>query len=131
MKTCSVYTAVLALLLALPAAAMNDPAPTLPTGVEKTHLLPEISPFCKAIMQGELETVQKMIAKGEDVNRKSLGKTPLIFAARYNRADIVALLLESGADPRLRCDKGHTALQHAELSGATESANLIRIAMRA
>lgn len=131
MKTCSVCTAVLALLLAFPAAAMKDPAPALTAGLEETLSMPEISPFCKAIMQGELETVQKMIALGEDVNRKSLGKTPLIFAARYNRAEIVALLLESGANPRLRCDKGHTALEHAELSNATESANLIRIAMKA
>ncbi len=131
MKTCSVYTVVMALLLALPAAAMKDPAPALPLGMEKTRSLMEISPFCKAIMQGEFETVKKMIALGEDVNRKSLGKTPLIFAARYNRAEIVALLLESGADPNLRCDKGYTPLQHAELSQAVESANLIRIAMKA
>ena len=130
MKTCSVCTAALALLLALPAAAMKIPESATRNRVEIALPTFEISPFCKAIMQGEMETVKKMIALGEDVNRKSLGKTPLIFAARYNRAEIVALLLDNGADPKLRCDKGHTALDHAELSNAHEAAAVLRNAMK-
>ncbi|HCO86118.1 MAG TPA: hypothetical protein DIT95_21670, partial [Arenibacter sp.] len=47
----------------------------------------EISSFCKAIVEGDLETVKRLIELGEDVNQKSLGKTPAIFAARYNKVE--------------------------------------------
>lgn len=81
----------------------------------------KINSFCKAIVQGDIETVRLLINLGEDVNKKSLGKTPVIFACRYNKAEILTLLLESGADPSIRCDSGFTAKKHAELSNAKEA----------
>lgn len=85
----------------------------------------KISPFCKAIVQGDVETVKRLITLGEDVNQKSLGKTPVIFAARYNKAEILSLLLENGADLSIKCDNGYTPKKHAELSNATEALAVI------
>ncbi len=84
-----------------------------------------VNPFCKAIMQGDLATVQRMIELGEDVNQKSLGMTPAIFAARYNKAEILQVLIDHGADLSLKCDKGYTAKKYANLSNATDALNVL------
>ena len=85
-----------------------------------------VSPFCAAIVQGDIEMVEKLIALGEDINQKSNGKTPLQYAARYNRVEIAKLLLENGAKLNARCDKGFTALKYAEMSKATDVAQLLK-----
>ena len=89
-----------------------------------------LNSFCKAIMQGDFDTVKRMIELGEDVNEKSLGMSPAIFAARYNKAEILELLIENGADLTLKCDKGFTAKKHAELSGAKDALAVIENAMK-
>ncbi|WP_422083877.1 ankyrin repeat domain-containing protein [Ulvibacterium sp.] len=89
----------------------------------------EVSIFCKAIMQGDIETVKRLIELGEDVNKKSLGMTPAIFAARYNKAEILELLIANGANLRLKSDKGYTAKKYAQLSNATEALAVIEAAM--
>ena len=78
----------------------------------------ELNSFCKAILKGDIDTVKKLINLGEDVNKKSLGMTPAIFAARYNKAKILELLINEGANLRLRCDKGWSIEKHAKLSNA-------------
>ena len=75
----------------------------------------ELNTFCKAIMKGDIETVKKLINLGEDVNKKSLGMTPAIFAARYNKAQILELLIENGADLRIRSNKGWSIEKYAKL----------------
>jgi ankyrin repeat protein len=85
-----------------------------------------VSPFCSAIVQGDLEMVEKLIALGEDINQKSNGKTPLQYAARYNRVEIAKLLLHNGAKLNARCDKGYTALKYAEIANATEVAQFLK-----
>ncbi len=79
----------------------------------------ELSSFCKAIMKGDIETVKKLINLGEDVNKKSLGMTPAIFAARYNKAKILEVLIANGADLNIRCNKGWSVEKHARLSSAS------------
>ncbi len=81
----------------------------------------EISSFCKAILQGDIETVKKLIELGEDVNQKSLGMTPAMFAARYNKAEILELLIQNGANLSTKSDKGYTAKKLAKLSKASEA----------
>lgn len=88
-----------------------------------------LNSFCKAIVKGDIDTVRKLISLGEDVNQKSLGMTPAIVAARYNKADILALLIENGANLKVKSDKGYTAKKYAELSNAKEALAVIQTAM--
>lgn len=85
----------------------------------------EISSFCKAIVKGDLDTVKKLIALGEDVNQRSLGKTPAIFAARYNRAEILKVLILNGADLSIKCNRGYSVKKYAELSKAYDALKII------
>ncbi len=89
-----------------------------------------INPFCKAIVQGDVDTVKRLIELGENVNQKSLGMNPIHFAARYNKAEILTVLIENGADINAKCDKGHTAKKYAELSYAKDALAIIENAMK-
>ena len=57
--------------------------------------------------------------------------TPLMFAARQNKVEIVKLLLSKSAKLKTKSDQGMTALDYAERSKATESYDLINAAMKA
>ena len=78
----------------------------------------EIDAFCKLIQQGNFEAVKGMIEAGTDVNKKSLGMTPIMYAARQNRVEIVKLLIANGADLNAKSDRGYTALNYAKMSKA-------------
>lgn len=84
-----------------------------------------INSFCKAVIQGDITTVRKLIALGEDVNQKSLGMTPAIFAARYNKAEVLKLLIENGADIRIRSDRGYSITKYAESANAKDALKVI------
>lgn len=88
----------------------------------------DVSSFCKAIMQGDIETVRRLIDLGEDVNKKSLGMTPAIFAARYNKAEILKLLIKNGANLKIKSDKGYTIKKYAELSNAIDAMAVLEAA---
>ncbi len=80
----------------------------------------ELNAFCKAIMKGDINTVKQLIDLGEDVNKKSLGMTPAIFAARYNKAKILKVLIANGADLGKKCNKGWTIEKYAKISNSKE-----------
>ncbi len=84
------------------------------------------SPLCNAIIKGDIETVKSFVTYGEDINELSNGATPLIWAIRYNKVEIVKFLLEKGAKQDLKDDKGFTALQHATKANATEILALLK-----
>lgn len=84
------------------------------------------TPFCMAIVKGDLETVKKLIELGSDVNRKSDGMTPLMYAARYNRVEIIKILVKEGANIKTKDPKGFTAMKFAELSNAKEAMVLLK-----
>jgi ankyrin repeat protein len=98
--------------------------------LDATMITAEPSIFCKAIMQGDVDTVTKMIQLGEDVNQKSLGMTPLHFAARYNQTQILQLLIDNGANVKARSDRGYTAKKYAEMSNADEALAILETAMK-
>jgi len=89
------------------------------------------TPLGMAICKGDIATVKKLLEYGASVNEKSNGMTPLMLAARYNRVDIVNLLVEKGADVKVKDEKGITALKYAEASNAKEAAAAIRVALEA
>lgn len=94
------------------------------TGYENLTFV-ESSPFHMSIVKGDLETVEKLIKLGADVNRKWNGLTPAMYAAKFNRTSILEVLIANGANLKSKCDKGHTAAEYAELSNATEAQSVI------
>lgn len=91
----------------------------------------DISSFCKLIQKGNFEAVKSLIESGEDVNKKSKGLTPLMFAARHNKAKIAKLLIKHGAKLKARSDKGRmTALDMAKRFKAKETMNVIKSAIK-
>ena len=58
-----------------------------------TTNITSVNAFCKLIQIGDYEAVKSLIEDGIDINRKSTGLTPLMFAARHNKAKIAALLI--------------------------------------
>lgn len=90
---------------------------------EKTVV--EVSPFHLSIVKGDISTVKILIDLGSDIDKKWNGLTPAMYAAKYNRADILELLIAKGADLKVKCDKGHTALEYAEMSNALDTKSIL------
>ncbi|MCM5663680.1 ankyrin repeat domain-containing protein [Galbibacter mesophilus] len=87
-----------------------------------TRPAPKLSPFCMSIVKGDLATVQKLLSLGANVNEKSVGRTPAMYAARYNRAEILELLIAHDADLKAKCSgKGLTAMEYAKQSNAVDA----------
>ena len=86
----------------------------------------KVNSFCVSIAKGDLETVQKLISRGADVNEKSNGMTPAMYAAKFNRTEILKLLIVQGANLKAKSDKKMTALQYAELHGAKDAAIILK-----
>lgn len=89
------------------------------------------TPLGNAICKGDVEAVKKFIEYGANVNEKSNGMTPLMLAARYNNVEIVKLLIDKGANLKTTDEKGFTALKYAELSNATQAADVLKQARNA
>jgi hypothetical protein len=91
----------------------------------------KLSSFCKLIQMGDFDAVKALIKSGEDVNKKSNGLTPLMFAARHNKAKIAKLLIDNGAKIKTKSDNGGqlTALQMAERSKAIDTIKVIKEAL--
>lgn len=84
------------------------------------------APLHVAVSKGDVEIVKKFIAYGADVNEQSEDMTPLMIAARYNKVEIIKVLLENGARPEVKNEKGFTALKFAQLSNATEAIAILK-----
>ncbi|GAA4886340.1 hypothetical protein GCM10023311_06670 [Flaviramulus aquimarinus] len=89
----------------------------------------KVNSFCVSIAKGDLETVKKLIDRGADVNAKSNGMTPVMYAAKYNRVEILKLLISKGANLKARSDNKMTAVKYAELHGANDAALVIKDAL--
>lgn len=106
-------------------------ATNLENGTPATTLeYPNVSTFCKLITAGNYDAVKAMIENGTNINRKSTGLTPLMFAARYNKVEIVKLLIKKGAKLKVKSDRGYTALDYAKISKAHEAYKVIEEALK-
>lgn len=84
------------------------------------------TPLNVAVGKGDLEFVKKLIEYGADVNEISEDLSPLMIAARYNKVDILRVLLANGANVSAKNEKGFTALKYAQLSNATEAIAILK-----
>ncbi len=94
--------------------------------ISKEVVMSTNSPLCTAIYKGDLNTVKKFIEYGADVNEESNGMTPLMFAARYNKVEIIKYLLEKGAKKDVKDERGYTALKYAEFSNSTDAIAILK-----
>ncbi|WAC01489.1 ankyrin repeat domain-containing protein [Lacinutrix neustonica] len=88
------------------------------------------SPFCMSIIKGDIVTVKKLLQLGVSVNEKSNGMTPAMYAAKFNRVNILKLLIDNGANLKTRSDKGMRAVEYAELSNAADAKALIESTLK-
>lgn len=128
MRKVCITLSMVALTFTATAKANNTKDLVLANQIELVSKV-NLSSFCKAVMQGDIETVKRLIDLGEDVNQKSLGMTPAMFAARYNKVAVLEILINSGADLKMQSSQGHTAKRYAELSNAVEALELIETAV--
>ena len=89
-----------------------------------------VNPLCISIYKNDFEMVKKLIKLGADVNEFSGGKTPLMYAARFNKTEIIKLLIANGAQLKLKDKKGNSALDYAKHSNATDAATLLTSLMK-
>ncbi len=117
--------AILMSCMTFGALLANDPVKDLATYKVTKMEVVNVSPFCLSIVKGDYEMVKKMIELGTEINISSEGMTPLMYAARYNRVEIIKLLVANGAITTTKDSKGFTAVKYAELSGANEAKELL------
>jgi hypothetical protein len=122
-----ILSAVLLASVAL-VSAKDLPAEKLTLTYETTNVT-AVNAFCKLIQIGDYDAVKSLIEDGVDVNKKSTGLTPLMFAARHNKANIAQLLIDNGAKLKTKNTKGFNALKLAEISNAKDSYEVIKTAM--
>ena len=89
----------------------------------------KVSSFCVSIAKGDIDTVKKLLLRGEDVNEKSNGITPAMYAAKFNRTEILQLLIAKGANLKVKSEKNMTALKYAQLHGAKDTAAILKEAL--
>jgi ankyrin repeat protein len=80
-----------------------------------------------AALGNHKEIVELLLAHGPEVNAVDVtyGESALYGAARHNNIEIMALLLENGADVQMQSKGGETPLHRAAQWGAFEAAQLL------
>ena len=85
------------------------------TQAVKTEVNPPSMDIHTATVLGDLDVIKQHIAYGSDLDEQepTLGSSPLISAAVFDRRDIARALIEAGADVNLQNNEGSTALHSA------------------
>lgn len=87
----------------------------------KNHL------FINAAANGDVGTLHDLIKENLDVNAvDGIGATALMYAARNNQIECIKTLLDAGANPSLKTNKGHTAMWFAENNSHAASVLLLK-----
>ncbi|MCC7386607.1 MAG: ankyrin repeat domain-containing protein [Deltaproteobacteria bacterium] len=83
------------------------------------------NPLAGAAFKGHLEIIRRLATQASVDEAGPDGKTALMFAAMFNKVDVVQLLLELGADPRRTDLSGNTAETLAATMGGADAAALL------
>ncbi len=121
-------TIIIAVAFVCSLTSVNAMTPTETLTIPTTfQVQPEynVSAFCVAVVKGDIATVKKLIELGEDVNKMSQGMTPAMYAAKFNRVEVLKVLIAEGANLKKRSAKGKTAKQYAKLTNANDTYTLI------
>ncbi|KRD08806.1 hypothetical protein ASE21_13200 [Flavobacterium sp. Root901] len=113
-------------LVAFTNVSMANNASVVKNQVAVSAVYDDGTPLVVAVSKGDIETVKKFIEYGVNVNEKADDMSPLMTAARYNKTEIIKVLLAAGARPADKNEKGYTALKFAQLSNATEAIALLK-----
>ena len=113
----TVTVLALAFCMAIPVANASN-SENLPESVSTIAPAPKVSAICEAALKGDVQKVKMLIDNGVDINVKSNGMLPIHYAARYNRVEVIKALITAGSKIHATCDKGYTALRHAERTNA-------------
>lgn len=80
----------------------------------------------RAVMRGDVNEVERLLAEGYDYNRPDRHRiTPLHIACRDGRVEIVRLLLTHGADPNVVTTNRKTPLMMACMNAHREIVDLL------
>ena len=92
---------------------------------------PGWAPLHYAATNGHLAMIELLLEHHAYIDAESPnGTTPLMMAAQYGTAAAVKVLLEAGADPKLRNKLGLTATDFANRANRTDAASLIAAQVR-
>lgn len=101
----------------------GQPVAKKATGEELEKLNAELH---QAAKKGDANAALEFIAKGANVNSTDfVGRTPLMWFARYGNTETAQILLDKGADPNVVDYAGKTALTHAALANKVETVRLL------
>jgi hypothetical protein len=92
--------------------------------VEET---PPMSPLVQAVLDGDVPKIEVLLASGVDPNGPygGRGRTPLVHAIHTNRRDVVAALIDGGADVNRAMGAGMTPLMLATAYGYNDVVELL------
>jgi serine/threonine-protein phosphatase 6 regulatory ankyrin repeat subunit B len=94
-------------------------------GLAGCMLVPDDRALWNAARDGDVATMEKLIARGANVNVYLDGHTPLTVATFKGHAEAVETLLKHKADTSLTTMDLHTPLQLAAFDGQVEIARLL------
>jgi ankyrin repeat protein len=89
-----------------------------------------VTPLMVAASRGDYASSLNLLAASDVNARDRMGNTALIYAASGGHAEIVRLLLMSGADASARNDAGASALERAALAERRDAFEILRAALR-
>ncbi len=112
---------IIAIALGFSITSLNASNDNLNQSRSEVIIKKTVNPFCMAIVKGDFKTVKRLIELGADINAKSNGMTPVMYAAKFNRLDVLKMLVAKGAKTNIKSNKGMTATKYAELSNAQEA----------
>jgi ankyrin repeat protein len=122
-KIATTLTLALSLLF-LNSNATNYENQLIDSGV--TLIKTELSPLAIAVATGDIEKVKQLIKNGVDVNQKSNGMLPIHYAAKFNRVEVIKLLITAGSQIHSYSDTGLSAERYAEQTNAIDALNILK-----
>ena len=120
MKKSIIAFGILFSVLATANANVNPRVDNIRTINNKTK---NVAPISLAVAQNDYYTVKRFIELGADieVKEKTIGRTPLMYAARYNNVKLLKLLVDNDASLEEKSKLDMKALDYAKLSNATDA----------